>query len=142
MSNSSVICLDANLIIKQVEPHPPAEVSRLWRTWNKAGVRLHAPTLAIYEVVNALYHSVKVGMFSEKHGAWALRMVFDMPITLHGDQDLHRQALQVAIRYGLPATYDAHYVALAQRLAVDLWTADAKLAKAVDDRLTSVRLVS
>ena len=35
--------------------------------------------------------------------------------------------MTVAARYGLPAAYDAHYLALAEWMDIELWTADMKL---------------
>ena len=134
--------MDANLIIRRVQPNPPPEVSRIWRVWTSAGTRLHAPTLAMYEVVNGLYQSAKAGLLTRHAVAHALRAVDSMPIKLHGDHELHRQALQNALHHGLPAAYDAHYLALAERLSAELWTTDAKLAGAVQDRLAWVRLMS
>jgi len=93
-------------------------------------------------VVNALYRSEKAGVLSRHGAARTLRTVAAMPIKLHGDHELHRQAMQKAFMYGLPAAYDAHYVALAERLSAELWTADAELANALKDRLAWVRLVS
>jgi predicted nucleic acid-binding protein len=39
---------------------------------------------------------------------------------------VYQQALAIAAAYGLPAAYDAHYVALAQHLDCDLWTDDQR----------------
>ncbi|MBF2021886.1 MAG: type II toxin-antitoxin system VapC family toxin [Hydrococcus sp. C42_A2020_068] len=47
-------------------------------------------------------------------------------IRFYGDADLHRQALKIAQHYNIPATYDAHYLALAERLGIELWTVKAK----------------
>ena len=37
----------------------------------------------------------------------------------------------IAATYHLPATYDAHYLALAEHLGVELWTADTRLVNAL-----------
>ncbi len=42
----------------------------------------------------------------------------------------------------LPAAYDAHYLALAERMGAELWTAATRLLRAVRDRLSWVRLVA
>ncbi|MBC7227355.1 MAG: type II toxin-antitoxin system VapC family toxin [Thermoflexales bacterium] len=51
------------------------------------------------------------------------------------DGELHRRALQLARAFSLPAAYDAHYLALAEQLGADFWTADLRLARAIQDRL-------
>ncbi len=35
------------------------------------------------------------------------------------------------MRYNLPATYDAHYLALAEWMEIDLWTADMRLVNSL-----------
>jgi predicted nucleic acid-binding protein len=49
--------------------------------------------------------------------------------------------LDLADRFALPAAYDAHYLALADWLGGEFWTADRRLAKAVGEALPWVRLV-
>lgn len=39
--------------------------------------------------------------------------------------------MQLARQFNLPAAYDAHYLALAERLEAELWTLDRKLFNAV-----------
>ena len=103
---------------------------------------LHAPSLMRYEVVNALYQIQKAGLLSREDVTLALEDALSRPIVLHEDEKLHKRALELAAMHKLPATYDAHYLALAEDLGVELWTTDAKLARAVEDRLAWVRLVS
>ncbi|MDQ3762760.1 MAG: type II toxin-antitoxin system VapC family toxin [Actinomycetota bacterium] len=70
-----------------------------------------------------------------------LRRVMNLPIELHGDSRLRSRAMEIAHEHHLPATYDAHYVALAERFRVPLWTCDRHLASALDDGLPEVYLV-
>ena len=65
----------------------------------------------------------------------------NLGLRFFGDAELHRQALKIAQRYNLPATYDAHYLALAERLGIEFWTADRRLFNAVQSSLSWVNLV-
>ncbi len=65
----------------------------------------------------------------------------NLGLRFSGDAELHRQALKIAQRYNLPATYDAHYLALAERLGIEFWTADRRLFNAVRSSLSWVNLV-
>ena len=64
-----------------------------------------------------------------------------MPLTLYGDADLQRATVRLAERLALSASYDTHYLAVAERLDVELWTADRRLVQAVQDTLPYVRLL-
>lgn len=46
----------------------------------------------------------------------------------------------MAERIGIGSAYDAHYLALAERLGVEFWTSDRKLVSVLAGRFTWVRL--
>jgi predicted nucleic acid-binding protein len=64
-----------------------------------------------------------------------------LPIRLYGEPELHARALDLARRLSLPAACDAHYLALADWLGAELWTADRRLARAVEHDLPWVRVL-
>lgn len=128
MNNSSTVCVDASIVIQRVVSNAAED---LWETWTQSGVRLIAPTLLYYEVTNGLYRYLKAGIFSLETVEKTLRAAMALPIELVGEADLHQRAKDLAAKYNLPAAYDAHYLALAEPLEVELWTADARLFNAV-----------
>lgn len=142
MSSYSETCVDSSVLIRSLEKGPQPEIRKLWREWLRDKVLLHAPALLRYEVVNALHQQRKAGRIGDEEARAALDDALKRPIVLHEDDNLHTRALTMAAKYGLPAAYDAHYLALAERLGVEFWTTDAKLVRAVEDRLAWVRLVS
>jgi predicted nucleic acid-binding protein len=141
MSSSSTHCVDANLAVCLVGPAQRSAVDRRWHVWEVERPRLVAPTLFRYEVVNALHRSVQAGLMGAEAAARALTQVHGLPVEMHGDEALHERALELAAELSLPAAYDAHYLALAERFGAPLWTTDAKLANAVGDGRPEVRLV-
>jgi predicted nucleic acid-binding protein len=92
-------------------------------------------------VANALHRYVVHGMLPPNQAAAALDAALDLGFAWCGDAELHRRALEIAGEYGLPAVHDAHYLALAERLDAELWTADRKLSQAVAATLPWIRLV-
>jgi predicted nucleic acid-binding protein len=49
------------------------------------------------------------------------------------------RVMELAHRYDLPAVYDAHYLALAEREGCDYWTADKRLWNSVKGMVPWVR---
>jgi predicted nucleic acid-binding protein len=142
MSSYSETCVDSSVLVRSVENEAQPEIRKLWREWLRDKVMLHAPALLRYEVVNTLHQMRKAGRIGSDEARLALEDALSRPIVLHEDEKLHVRALGMAAKYNLPAAYDAQYLALAERLGVEFWTTDAKLARAVEGRLAWVRLVS
>jgi len=138
---SSWLCVDANLVIRLVADPTDESVRRLWEQWDAEHRQLAAPALLYYEVTNALYRYRKLGLMSTSSVRLALRAALALPLQLHSETDLHEHALALAERFSLPAAYDAHYLALAEWLGGEFWTADARLARAVQPALPWVHLV-
>ncbi|MBN1285209.1 MAG: type II toxin-antitoxin system VapC family toxin [Anaerolineae bacterium] len=64
------------------------------------------------------------------------------PVHLLMDDDLLRRAYDLATRFNRPTAYDAQYLAVAERLACEFWTADDRLFHAVAGELPWVRRLS
>jgi predicted nucleic acid-binding protein len=140
MSNSW-LCVDANLVIRLVADPTNDAIQALWEDWVTKDRRVAAPTLLLYEVTNAVYRYQKLGYLSSTAAQFALEAALALPIELDGDPDLHWRALELAQTLELPAAYDAHYLALAERLGAEFWTADRHLARRVQDSLPWVHPV-
>lgn len=126
MNNSSTVCADASIVVRFAFSQDMA-VKQLWKSWSTQGFRLVAPTLLFYEVTNGLYRQQKAGLLSPSFVRAALDVALAFPVELVGDATLHQRARELAALYNLSAAYDAHYLALAERLDIELWTADARL---------------
>jgi len=60
-------------------------------------------------------------------------------VTLHFDDALLKRGYVLAEEFNRPTAYDAQYLALAERLACEFWTADERLFNAVTARFASIR---
>lgn len=127
MSNSSTVCVDASVVLRRVLQPDDDAIKGLWRSWVDNDIRLVAPTLLFYEVTNGLYRQQKNKILSPETIWKALELSLDLPINLVNEATLHVRALELATKYNLPATYDAHYLALAEWMGIEFWTADKKL---------------
>lgn len=138
---SSLICVDASFLVRLVTSHEDDRPKLMLEAWLKQRLQLVAPTLLYYEVSNALYLYQRVGQLDREGVLKALSAALALPIQLHGGLELHRFALDSASKYGLKATYGAHYLALAETVGADLWTADRRFASAVQPVLPWVHLL-
>ncbi len=134
------ICVDASFCGALVLSEPLTQsADRLMRQWAKAGATLIAPDLWAYEVTAIVRKQVRTGRLSPGESKSALDRFFILPILLMRPPHLHEAALALANKYGLPGTYDAHYLALAQAEGADLWTGDERLYDQVRASLPWVR---
>jgi predicted nucleic acid-binding protein len=140
--SSSWICVDANLVLRLVVDPADEAIQDLWEAWDSDRRQLAAPTLLYYEVANGLYRYRQLGYLSESAVQLALRAALALPLELHGEPDLHWRALDLAGKFSLAAAYDAHYLALAEMLGGEFWTADGRLARAVQPSLPWVHLLT
>jgi predicted nucleic acid-binding protein len=129
------IVIDANLCVALIVPLAySAAAARKWRSWESARVSLYAPTLWEYEIVSALRKAMVAGMINPDKTESALQRLFILGVeVVSPDVELHRSALQWSERIMQPVAYDAQYLALAESLQADLWTADKRLIDALKD---------
>lgn len=131
---ATTACVDASLVIRQVAGPQDSAVHDIWDDWATAGTRLVAPALLMYEVTNVLYRMQRLAVLDAAAASAAMRAASALPIQLTQDAAVHRDAFDVALRFGLAAAYDAHYLAVAERSGSALWTADARLVRGLGER--------
>jgi predicted nucleic acid-binding protein len=139
MSNS-LICIDASLVVRLVVDTVDDRIPQQWREWTEAGKRIAAPSLLFFEITNALYQYQKQQLLTPDVVEDALIVALSLPIRLYSEMGLHPLAMRLAKRFSLPATYDAHYLALAEYLDAQFWTADRRLTRMVQSQLDWVNL--
>jgi predicted nucleic acid-binding protein len=100
-------------------------------------VELHAPELFVIETANALWKGIRRGHRTLEESVTMFDNLRGVPIEFHGHRDLAVPAFDLALRLGI-TPYDASYVALAVREVLPLFTADKRLAGAVEDLIEVV----
>ena len=127
--NNLSICVDASFILRLFMGPDDEAAWRLWDSWLFEGSTIHSPVLLGYEVANALHRYHRASLLSLASADLVLDAALSLPVRLHSSPELHRRALRLAADASLPATYDAHYLAVAEQVGAELWTADRRLAK-------------
>jgi predicted nucleic acid-binding protein len=139
---STTYCVDAGVLVRALVDLRFSAVQRLWARWATMRAQLVAPLLIRYEATNVIHRLHSAGRLDADGAANALTTVLESPIECHDDVYLHRRAAEIAAEFGLPATYDSHYLALAELFDVECWTTDGRLFEAVGDQLPWLRLVA
>ncbi len=139
---SEVVVVDASLAFKWlVRESQSEEALALLRSWHRQGVRPAAPHLMPFEVANALHKRVLRGELTTDDAADLIGRLLTSRLELHETPALHGRALQLASELEQGAAYDAHYLALAESLDCELWTADERFFRAASAVSSNVRWI-
>jgi predicted nucleic acid-binding protein len=139
MSNTVVI--DANIALKWVLNEQDSDIATaLLAEWTKKSITIIAPSLLLYEVTNILYRHVRTGKITPDTARAGIHTLLRavVPLFTHIPV-ISLRAIALANHFGLPATYDTYYLALAEHEECEFWTADTRLWRAVKDEFPWVR---
>jgi predicted nucleic acid-binding protein len=127
------LVVDASFTFRLFLPGPAREEVRLRIDgWRRDGSELWAPTLWAYEMTSALSKAVRFGQLTPQQGERMLQLTQTLGLQLVPPDDaLMRRAFDWTMRLKRSAAYDSFYLALAERLRCELWTADLRLQNAV-----------
>jgi predicted nucleic acid-binding protein len=117
-----VTVIDASVLLRRLRVRAPEATEILGRG------DLAAPALIVAETTNGLAKDVRLAGLQPADAELLLREGLALPIALVPDQALAVDALRLAGELSL-SSYDALYVALAERLGEPLMTADRRLAE-------------
>lgn len=133
MTTSLVI--DASLTFRFLMPGATHERLRpLFDQWETQGVTLVAPTLWAYEMTSIISKTVYFDQLTEAEGQSMLAMISALAIQLvPPDVTLTERAYAWTRQLKRVAAYDSFYLALAEHLSCEFWTADQKLSNAVGE---------
>lgn len=141
----NVVIVDSSIAIKWVLKEPDSDNARsLLKQWTKARTVMLAPALFIYEFTNILHKYIRKGEMLIDEAKEGLEEILSLGVELEflEGSELSKRALELALQFGLPATYDPHYLALAEHVGCEFWSADARLWRAVKDELPWVHLLA
>lgn len=128
---NGAVVVDASVAVKWLVREVYSDrAESLTRTWLRQGTRIVVPYLMLVEVSNALYQKARQGEIALDSAAGMVENLVSQDITLWETSGLHSRALELAAALDQPAIYDAHYLALAEIIDCDLWTADERFFRA------------
>jgi len=143
MKNAVVV--DASIAIKWVLKETDSHIAlALLNDWIDEEIEIHAPSLLTYEISNAFYRRIRKGeipFYDVRIGLTEIIykvIVFDFT----EEPDFIIRAMELGQQFGLPATYDSHYLALTESMGCELWTADLRMWNTIKGKLGWVRWMS
>jgi predicted nucleic acid-binding protein len=139
---SNVVVVDASIALKWIlNETDSSKALTLLADWNDREIEVYAPSLLFYEVTNALYRHVRKGgipFYDARRGLTEI-IYKVLEIDFPEDPDFNIRAMELGQQFGLPAAYDSHYLALAERKECELWTADTRLWNSIRGKLAWLR---
>ena len=137
---SGCVVIDASLAVKWlVEEDDSDKAHAALESWVTQDIARIAPHLLAFEVANALHRRVLRGELNVGDSTRMIARLLESRLELHQPPGLHVRALQLASQLNQNAAYDAHYLALAESLGCELWTADERFFRAASPSVENVR---
>lgn len=137
------VVVDASVILKLVLPEDGSEeVGRLWRQWAEQDTEIAAPFLLAYEVTSVLRNKVFRGELSPEAGEAAFVASRAQEVALRHPEGIEERAWGIAKTWNLPTSYDTAYLALAELLDCEFWTADRRLDANLRKKVPRLRLIA
>ena len=136
------VVIDASLAVKWliVEEYTK-EANALAGQWSDRSTQMVALHLLPMEVANTLHQHVRRGHLTLEAAILRLNTLKNSGVQLRDASNLHARAMELASELRQGAVYDAHYLALAESLECELWTADQRFQRAANAAGRSVRWV-
>jgi predicted nucleic acid-binding protein len=126
----SRVVVDVSLAFKWViQERDSAVATAKFRSWRRQNVRVLAPSCFACELANALYQRVRSGRLATRQAIHYQRAVLRWVAILDPEPAVAVHALEIAAQLGQRASYDSQYVALAEHLGCELWTADQRFGR-------------
>lgn len=135
------VVVDSNILVALGLSDEPLhnQASQLLLMWQNTGTTLAAPRLFRSEITAVIRKVVYQQRISHEQGREMLARFLIYPLEFYEDDALLKAAYELADEFHRPRAYDAQYLALAQRLSCEFWTADERLFNAVKVAFANIR---
>ncbi len=134
------VVVDASVAIKWVlEEEGSADALALLEAWLVADITPVAPSWLACEIATILHRRAADGKISHAGALDAYDDALLFVTTLPEQIADGRRALEIAHQTRQKQSYDAHYLALAERLGLEYWTDDGRFVAAVAGTFPQVK---
>jgi len=141
------ICVDASIVLKLFINEPLTEkVNILWERWALERVEKVVPSFFTVEIISALRRLGKRKLITPLIEERAIEIFLeDLLPSLEIcelNPQLLRKAWKIAKELDLMHIYDSVYIALAEEIECDFWTADYKLYNISREKFPFVKCIT
>lgn len=120
--------VDANIAVNTVLGMTD-DLLAFWEKADREQITPCAPRLWISEITSTIRFWVSQKELTQDEAEDALRTIHGLRFEIiDEDEELSLRALDLAGKLGQSKAYDAFYLALAEKLTAEFWTADTRLA--------------
>ena len=130
------VVVDANTTLASVLPLPySAAADRRADDWRAQQAVIAAPALWTYVLITGLRRALGLGLIEPEQLEVALALVEELDLELiFPTAALNRLALDWADRLHQSKAYDGPYLAVAEQLRAEFWTADERLVRSLTEQ--------
>ena len=127
------IVVDANIAVRAVLPTvEKIVILDCFANWHQSRSKIYAPDILLPEAVSVIRRGIYDRWITEAEGQIAVEDVFRLGVeVIPSDVGICQSALTWAARLGQAKAYDGFYLAVAERMEAELWTADERLRNRV-----------
>jgi len=119
--------VDANIVVNTVMSMTD-KLERFWERVDQEQITPCAPRLWMSETTSAIRFLLSQKEITSDEAEEALRTMHSLRIEMSNeDEELSLRALELAGKLRQSKAHDAFYLALAEKLVVEFWTADERL---------------
>ena len=134
---NKLVVIDASVAMKSILPNPLQEQC-LALVESFTDSQPVAPSLWAYETTSVITKAIHFGQITETEGRQVLNQLNMLDVHLFvPDGNLNRSAFEWTLRLKRASAYDSYYLALAETLGCDLWTADHRLFNVCSSQLSN-----
>jgi predicted nucleic acid-binding protein len=134
------VVVDTSVAVKWVFNEVLSREARSLREfWIAEHGDIAVPSWFSCEVANVFFQSIRVGRDTQQDAEMFITAILQAVSIVDVNGNLAVRAPQIADAAGQKATYDSFYVALAEHLKCELWTADERSWQAVSGNYPFVK---
>jgi len=135
------VVVDANILIAFALVDEPlhTQANQMLSAWQTTKELLVAPRLLRSEVTAVVRKTVYQERMTPERGRAILAQILVFTLEFHEDDVLLKDAYELAVQFNRPRAYDTQYMALAERLVCNFWTADERLVNSLQGQFSRIR---